>query len=131
MPRDYHIYLKSIRLALGLTLKKAAKYIHYSNTTISLYENNLFKDRLVYDMQVQNLIEREYQNVIQSRCGNKGAWYRYYIELKAALIEIQLYEEAGIKLPESLFDEVKAKSAAFSKCNLRKRRVSKKDGDPK
>lgn len=114
MSRDYHFKLRAMRMALGLTIKDAAKHLKYSPSLLSQYENRRYACSDVYDAQMQDLLESCYTKLLNSRVGNKGMWYRRYIELKATLIEIQLYEEAGIKVPESIIEESRLKAVSYS-----------------
>lgn len=114
MPRDYHFKLRAMRMALGLTIKYVANRLKYCPTLLSKYENRKYAFSEVYDAQMQDLLEGCYTKLLNSRVGKKGQWYRRYVELKATLIEIQLYEEAGIKVPESIIEESRLKAVSYS-----------------
>lgn len=128
MARDYHFRLRAIRMALGMSIKEAGIRVRCSHALITQYENKYHIGK-VYDLQLQDLLERGYDRLIKSRTNNKGVWYRKYIELTADLIEIRLYMEAGVKIPDSLLEESRLRAVSYSNSELKTRK--KKDGEEK
>lgn len=128
MARDYHFRLRAIRMALGMSIREAGIRVGCSHALITQYENKYHIGR-VYDLQLQDLLESGYDRLIKSRTDNKGVWYRKYIELMADLIEIRLYMEAGIKIPDSLLEESRLRAVSYSNTELKTRK--KKDGEEK
>lgn len=101
--------MRALRKALGVTQEEVGAIIGVSNVIVSLYERGLI-DGSGYD----NVIYQALYSIRERMVKKYGYWYNSYIDLKASVIEVEIWTDFEGHVPDSVIRTAKDCAVAFS-----------------